>query len=336
MTKKNKQTSKPRTRTMTPEEAGLVNNPSQRIPRLRTDQLPITGTRLKAELISDQQVTLDKTLAARYIDLPIFPGERQITDGHVQFLYDEMRKGSFLPHLVNLATAVLNQVEYKINGQHTCWAVIYMPDGFSMPVRELKFRVDSPEQLKLLYSAFDRLKARTDAHVMKVQMVGTPVLEGLGVKHLNVVVGGFKTWCFPLEADRRRLSPAQVNTLIQSDFPDLFRTVAQFVQDHCANHRHMLRHPVVGAMFATFEKVVTKAPEFWLPVATGIDIPSKNDPRLRLRDLLMQAALTSKAQGRDYMGYEAMYRACLYCWNRWRRGEDVKLLRAPSERPRVL
>lgn len=328
-------TKKPRTRTLTAEEAGLVHNPTQHKPTVRTDLLKIanSGT-LQYEVISDETVVLDHARASRYIDLPIFPGERNVTDGQVQLLFDEMRKGTFNELLVILSTAVLDGVEYKINGQHTCWAVQFMPAAFQLRVREIKYRVHNQQQLKLLYSTYDRLKARTDGHLNKVQLVGTSVMEGINVSLIEKLTGGLKFWYFDDQRDRGRITPEQLSAIVQNQLFDLWRHVGLCVQAHASEHKHIARSPVIGAMFATFEKVPTKAHEFWGPVANGLGLDHKTDPRLKLRDMLMKSTTHVSLGAKDYLPPEAVYRMCILAWNHWRKHTPVQVLRTSKERPR--
>jgi|CXWL01.1.fsa_nt_gi hypothetical protein len=326
--------------TMTAEKAGLSKNLDQRIPQITIKDLGIDGiAKLKLDPISDKTVILDKKKAAEYIDLPIFAGEREIADSNVQFLYDEMRKKTFNETLVTLATAVLNGVTYKINGQHTCWAVVYMPDNFSMQVREVRFRVANEEQLKLLYSTFDRAMTRSDTHMSKVFLIGTPAAENLWSSMLSRLVSGFKFWHSDDETFRKRASPEQVAALIARDYSQLFNRVGLYIQAH--SHELLAKRvPVIAAVFATFDKVSSKAPEFWNPVISGIELPSKADARYQLRETLLNAVQGGgKFRGstsKRLLGAEDQYRITLLAWNKWRKGETLKTgLRTTKERATV-
>lgn len=320
---------------------GLTHNPDQRIPQIHTDDLELASlAKLKIEVVSDQQVVLDHTKAVEYLDLPIFPGEREITESHCQFLYDEMRKGTFNSLLVILSTATLDGIRYKINGQHTCWAVLAMPPSYSLRVREIAYRVASREQLKLLYGTYDRLRARSDSHVTKVFLADTPLTEGLWMSEVPRLVNAFRHWHITADTASRRVSPEQLAATIQAGFTDVFRAVAGFVQ---ANHKAsplVRRTAVQAAMFATFHKLPTKAAEFWQPVADGINLSSKTDPRYVLRDtlqkLLTVSSTTRGGKGVRVVTAEDQYRLCILAWNKWRSGEQARgALRTPGDRPRV-
>lgn len=324
---------------LTAAELGLVHLPGQRIPTIHTGDLDLAGlAKLKIDIISDHTITLDHAKAIEYIDLPVFPGEREITDAHVQTLYDEMRKGTFNSLLVVLATATLDGIRFKINGQHTCWAVVSMPKNFSLKVRELRYRVNSREQLKLLYGTFDRLRARSDSHMTKVFLADSSVVADIWMSEVPRGVNAFRHWHLSDPNKRTRTSPDQLAAVIQGEFADLFRAVMLFKQTFGTENGLARRLPVVAAMFATFAKLPTKAAEFWQPVIDGLGLTAKTDPRYVLRDTLQNAVSGGSNRGRPstrLMSVEDQYRVCLMAWNKWRKGEVVRgSLRVPNERPK--
>lgn len=306
--------------------------------RINKDIITVDGeTALHIDVLSDKKVTLDAKKAESYIDLPIFRGEREVTEAHVQTLFDEMRRGNFNPLLVVLSTAELDGVVYKINGQHTSWAVYYMDSvepGYSIMVRELRYKVDTPDQLRMLYSTYDRLMGRTDTHVTKVLTVDTPEMSGIPPSVIQRLVPGLKMWLFENNRERSRYKPEQVAALMRQHYSEVFRNVARFYQSH--DEMHMRRAPVIAAQFATFYKVAQKAEEFWGPISTGLDLSSKSDPRWRLRDLLMNSSLNAGSSKDRTIDAESLFRCCILSWNKWRAGESIGMaLRPTKERTKV-
>lgn len=151
---------------ITAESLGLRNLDTV-VPQITTAMVEdaIAVPKLAAEVISEKKVTLNRAKALEYIDLPVFPGERQVVEGHVQFLHDEMRKGTFNERLVILSTGLMSSVTYKVNGQHTCWAMLFMPPSYSLQVTEL-YRIcivawnrwRRGEQVQVLKPTKERLK----------------------------------------------------------------------------------------------------------------------------------------------------------------------------------
>ena len=331
-------------RGMTVARAGLKNNVEQFIPQIIEKDLNVVNTpKLKYEILSDQMVTLDHQKAAEYIDLPVFDGEREVAPATVQELYDQMRRKTFNPNSTMLATVLYNGVTYKLNGQHTCWAMIYMILGYFLTIREIRYKVNSSEQVRLLYSTYDRGRPRTNGHISKVFLVNAPATEGLCPSNLHKLASGYKLWRSTGDEFRRRVTPEQISAMVSREHPELFHRVGTYLQVEHGQEPEARRVAVLGAMFATFDKLPTKAPEFWTPVLGGLGLSAKSDPRYRLRDVLLRAmsrggnmARGSK-EGRRVLDTEDVYRMALDAWNKWRTGEVCRTaLRVPKSRPRVL
>lgn len=307
-------------------------------PRIDLDPLvegvpPIS--KLKFKVLSDEMVTLNDDKAAAYIELPVFRGEREVKDFHAQRLYDTMIGGTFNPMLVILATAEFQGVVYKINGQHTCWAKFSYP-GYNPKVREVRFKVDTVDDLRQLYSTFDRNLARDDKHITLVELSNNLHLKEFSNTLLKFMVTAFKFWMFESHEDRKRCTPQDIASLIENKYMTVFKSVTEFVSQHIDGKKEvqfMRRSPVVAAMIETFNKVPTIAPQFWQPICDSIGLESKKDARWALRTLLSTAKLSASKS--RCMSEEEMYRHCVPAFNKWRKGEPVQILRPSKERVRA-
>lgn len=291
--------------------------------------------KMKYSVLSDRMITLDHDRAFKYCDLPIFEGERQITDPHVQLLYDRMKRGSFNPELVVLANCEFAGKTYKINGQHTCWAIVNMLPTFAMRVREIRYAVTSEENLKSVYSMFDQNLARSEGHLTKVRLVNTDVTSGVRASLINNLTSGLKFWLFESKTERRRYKDEET-ALMAKQHQETFRSVAFVLQDNSDLVGDLKRQPVIAAMMATFDKLPRGAIDFWQTVVDGLQMDSKNDPRWRLKKYLADSALGTSTRGtmRRPVEPEVMYRVCIQAWNKWRKEEESKGLRAPIRRVR--
>jgi hypothetical protein len=314
--------------------------PPERFPSVTFDTPPDAPETIKtsAKLISDERVVLDKDKAIEYLELTIFAGERQVNDKHVQYLLDEMVGVRFNWDLVTLCRCIFKGVEYKINGQHTCWAFAYLADkkpSAKYTVRELVYEAKSEEQLKQLYASFDRGMVRTESHVTKVFLIGTDVAEGLPRELLGKAASGVSFWLFEKTTDRKRIGPQEITTLIQQQYADLFRRVVTFYKEYQTEH-FLRRQPVLAALFEIFAKSPAKAEEFWTPVVTGVGINDQEDPRLALRNHLMSTSLqkTTSFASKKVEDAETQYRTCVHLWNHWRTGKSVKVVRVPRDEKR--
>ncbi len=287
---------------------------------------------LKIKVVSDKTINFSREKAFKYLEMDTFQGERSVNERHVQFLYNAWAGGRFMwPHVI-LATCQLNGRQYRINGQHTCWMRVNIENGFFVKlgeepqVREVVYEVQDEEQLRILYSTFDQNKTRTPAHVFRALMAGTPQAQDLWPSSLNKLNAGLKMWLF--EKDRHMVNSNDVATLVKEKHENLFRIVGLFLQSHDTDANFMKRAGVVAALFATFDKAGGKAPEFWDPVANGLGINDKTDPRYVLRDYLQthgQGTATARAvrTSLGFVGAEDTYRICIHAWNKWRKGEKA-------------
>lgn len=314
------------------------NKPSIDVDPLLLDQNN-QDTKLNYKVLSDTVVALDEEKAAAYIELPVFKGERDITDSHVQRLFDEMRKGHFNPLLVILSSCEFQGVVYKINGQHTCWAKYYC-DGYTPQVREIRYRVETEEDLRQLYATYDRGMGRSDAHLTMVELANNPHLRDIPNNVIKLATSGIKFWNFESSADRRRCSPQDIASLVTERHLTLFLSVCSFIRDNIEGSRDAQfcrRVAIIAAMFETFSKVAGASSEFWTSVVTGLNLNSKEDPRHQLRAFLLSVKVNSAVNSRSRsVTDEDMYNHCIPAFNKWRKGEKIKALRSTAERVRAV
>ena len=288
------------------------------------------GEPLKYKVITDHTVQLTHELAYQFLQLPEFKGERQVNERHVQFLVDEWNNGRFIWEHVIIATATLDGVQYHINGQHTCWMRLYIPTNATAHVRWIDYTVTNEDALRALYGVFDRNKSRTPGHIVKALLAGTDTTDGIWDSIITKLAAGLKLWLWESHIDHRRISPNQVADKIK-EYQNLFSLVAMFWQKN-EIHEHLKRAPVFAALFATYDKIPSRAEEFWQPVADGLNINEVTDPRYRLREFLKASSLASSGGNKTVVNQESMYRVCINCWNKWRDGEAMKTTPRATDR----
>lgn len=294
--------------------------------RIHAEPVTVDGeNKLKYEILSDKIVLLDHARAVSYIELPIFAGERDVIESHIEKLRDLMARGQFNENLVVLSTAELNGVTYKINGQHTAWAVFCMPPAFKLEVREIRYRVKSVEQIKQLYATYDQALARTSAHLTKLQLVNTPETEGLTSHIIQRLAPGVRFWLYHTDDERKRVSPEQLALRIRHEFADTFRRVAEFMVQY-PKARILRNRPVLAAILATYHKLPTRAEEFWGPVVGRLGLAEKTDPRYVLSEQLSGVTLNAgrRTGERKQVDPETLYTICIQAWSKWRNGEAVR------------
>lgn len=306
------------------------------IPNVQTTPLGDEGKRNGARLVSKQEIVLTQEKAAWYIDLPVFEGERDVTEAHVQKLLDKMVSGTFNPQVVIIANCIFDGKIWKINGQHTCWAKFFLPH-YTPTVMEHCYEASSLEEMQILYAQFDSNKPRSDSHLLRVYMAGIPEFQGIWSDTIKRLSTGLRIWYYQSVEDNRRATAENISALIREKYPELIRIVGLFWQSLPDKQRDILRRaPCYAAMIATFEKDPVAASQFWIPVTSGAELKI-NDPRLILRNFLTSHVLDTKGitSSKKVINQNQMFWVCLTSWNKWRNGNTVTVLRMPKERPTV-
>ncbi len=291
-------------------------------------------------LVGGSKVVFDRKMAEKLLNLREMPGDRTLRSHGVEDLMAEMRQLTFRYEIVTIASAYCleTEIEYRINGQHCGWAVVEL-DG-EVPagrVMWLKYEAKTLEDARLLYSSYDRGLGRTKADVIRSQLSDSPGFEGLSPRAVDTLAQGFAFWHWDTKHKRLRNKGASVAYLLKTDFAGVRERVASFVSSslNFSQCRFLRRVAVVGAMFATYDKAVGKADEFWKSVRDGVGLETTTDPRLILRNKLLQSKVSSDRPQLGKNTSDDMYAWCVNAWNAWRKGEARRALSGAvnGERP---
>ena len=301
---------------------------------------PLEGIdKLVCQELTVQDVRFSEAYSIEFLELNIFHGEHDVIIPHVQELVDEFHANRFLWSLVVIAKCWLAGVLYRINGQHTAWMRLSLSKdhpffrGEHEPtVREVVYQVDTMEQLRSLYAAFDKNRPRTRPHLTKLMLVDREEMEGLAPDSFNSLVGGLRVWLYPGAEHNRRLQPNAMLSIIKGQYGELFQTVGKYYKEHRTEYRYLRRTGIIAALFATFYADPVKALEFWGPVITGVGITNADDPRLRLRHYYDTTGQVGDA------AIEGHYRVSIRAWNKWCLGATFSRggLRPGDQRPEII
>ena len=261
-----------------------------------------------------------------------FVGDRKLKQNHVDFLVRQMLRSTFHAEWVTVITCSINGTTYRMNGQHTAWARLEMPEDWPCKVDFMEYEAQSMDDMRTLYSSIDRASPRTRANVIESYIAGTEEFMDIKSSTLRVMPSGFTLWMWTTIHERKQYDGDDIAFLLRTDYYDLAMKVCAFLDSVGRRDTdHVFRGPVVGAMFATFNKAPQIAKDFWAPVADGTGIEKKNDPRLRLRNELMKAAVgvgVGAASSKKKVSQEFMLRLCLVAWNAYREDRELRVLRA--------
>ncbi len=296
-------------------------------------------------LLSRRPRNLTIEFATQILGLAPVPGERPLRRAHVANLSRVMREGRFRPELTDIATCVDLQtgIKHRINSQHTCHGRLQAPDADLNGVTLLEYEADDLQAVRDLYATFDQGASRTKGHTLTTYLTDNGPFVDVASRTVKVIGAGYMFWLWDNKGTRGRQVMSDVAAGMLGEHVDLCRRVVNFFQGDVANssHRIVFRAPVLGAWFATFGKVPTKAGEFWDPVRTGVGLTDRADPRLVLRNYLAERGLvgsnTPLTGGLKPTGEETMYRGCLHGWNAWREGRTLRgiQVRDTDDRPDV-
>jgi hypothetical protein len=309
------------------------------------------GLRIK----DDRKIELTHTACYTLLELPEFvvndaSVDRDLMDSHVTYLLGCMKGGIFHTEWVQIITCFCKEPivvsptkilpagsEYRMNGQHTAWARLGMPDIWPCPVRRIKYEADTIADMRRLYASIDRGKGRSSSNVLDSYLAGTELFAGTSRRLLHAIAAGFDLWQHGYGSGKPK---DEVAFKLQTSFADITRKVLGYYKTGSKNDR-MMRASVVAAVYETFTKLPTKAADFWDPVRDGLGFTGVNDPRKRLRELydhviVMGFRRRTSLSGRNAggteraMSSEDLYRAGIYCWNCWREGREMKAIKTPT------
>lgn len=322
-----------------------------------SDDITPTGDRIDLQLdpkditlVKRETAILDVPFAEKILQFESFEADRPLRNKHVDYLVGTMVRGTFRPEQVDIITCDLDTVDngkrctktYRMNGQHTCWARILLseqdeaPRGIKYTINYYHYKAKSSQGLRTLYSSIDRNAPRTKSNVVHSYCYGTDKFEGVSKRILTLLSGGMDAWLNDTNNSDARLDADSVSHLLLNDHHTVALRVASVLDPFSAKEYHLGRAAVVGAMFATFQKAPGAATEFWNMVKTGVGASSHDDPRLRLRDLLMTSNVgLQKASRFKKLESEELYRLCIHAWNAHRKGLTLRQLKsAGGEAPR--
>lgn len=299
------------------------------------------GLRLKEK----KTIMLNRELATWLLEqVEDFVAERPLRQRHVNYLAEQMERGSFLPEQVTIVVCELPDGRMvRMNGQHTSWAILEFKDeeAKAYEVNFMTYEADTEEDMRRLYASLDRGTPRTQDHVVRSYLVGSEHFGGLNGREIKMLSGGFAWYYWPMSHDRGKHGGDDIAVLLSTDYLDLALRVAEVVKGlDKKRDAHLYRVAVIGAIFATVLKAPKIAAEFWARVADGLGLDSAQDPRYKLREFLISTAVRSQSgvsAGKRAVPGEDMYRACIAAWNAHRANKLVQHFKpsAMTARPKV-
>ncbi len=298
----------------------------QKKKRTPTYKIGKGGKKVKINLKKRSKLKLTAEMAETILAMPALDGDRHLINAHVDDLVGAMERGTFLPEDVHIDFAHVGKDVYRVNGQHTCWAITLL-DGKYEPVVDLfEYECRSIDEALIIYASKDRGKQRLRHHLNKMYLSGFSEFDDVRPEVMKILPGGFALWRFPSKGTTPDADT--ICAMMRSEnLQDVLR-LANFLTPiyTYSQCRHIRRRAVISAMFSTFKKAVGDSQVFWAPVVNGVGVESTNDPRGRLRNALTELRINSGAKGYN-TSWMAMLKACSHAWNAFREDRSMKILR---------
>lgn len=300
------------------------------------------------ERVKDKTVKLDSNMAKWFLDLPTFPGERPRRKGHVRTLMRAILRKTYLPEDVTLNTCIMGKKEYRINGQHTCAAILsintqHHEKQIAPQVRYIQYRARNMAELKALYASKDQGAARTPSNQIVSLLSGVSGFDETLQDIIRRMAEGLKMRLSETNHQRRENDPQVIANLMMGEYKDASIHIGRLFGEMAGEHaRHLKKAAVIAAMYYTYQSAPKLARTFWVGVRDGEGLQGKANPILMLRDHLKDIGLRNRGRSADKMRIpsEHLLRQALHCWNAYRK--DVKLDKGLNtqffvkDRPQVL
>ena len=300
----------------------------------------------KLQVTAEEKRDLDHALAKELLDMPTITGERRFRTRHAANLVSHMHRGTFHWNLVTLIVCRCKEqhgehpagTTFRMNGQHTCWARLQMPENYRAPIRFVRYTAATEHDMRMLYATIDRAAARTKGNVILSYILGDDEYASYNAHVLKYVTPGVPLWLWETREQKSNHDGDDVAYVMLKEKSAVVHAVCRFLNNFpAADYRHIMRAPVAAAMLATFSKDREAAAEFWTAVATSVGFTSATDARRVLNKYLMETSIKASSSGRPKLDTtEGMYRVCISAWNAWRSQKPVRLVRAAPKRPVVV
>jgi hypothetical protein len=262
-----------------------------------------------------------------------FPGQRKYHPPKGKLYADNMEAGTHRRIEISLAKVRETGVEYLMNGQHNCNAILIRGKPYRATISH--YICDTMEDAWRLFATFDVHASRTEQQFMqsrrgmfgddRLHEVPLRVLQCCGTA-LYALKGGTEPK-FNITAMHAKTDKAD---LVEANADDVI-----FVSRY-KDHRHLILVGCVAAIIATARRNPEAAAEFWDKVATG-EMLSLADPRRKLRDALLDMRFFGEIRGGEQR-QRAIFSTCIGWWNSWRTGQPRSFVRvgATYSVPKVL
>lgn len=258
------------------------------------------------------QKNLTPKEAEVFLAINNFPGQRQYDPVFGQYHADNMRSGTERRIEIAIAYVKETDVEFLVNGQHACRAVILYGKEYKATITY--YVCDTMEDAWRLFATFDVHRARTAAQFIKSRrgLFLDKRLHEIALRPMTVagsallsIGGGIN----PTFVTGNAKSKAKTE---KADLIEKYSGCVLFVSKF-SEYDHLMRVGVATAMIASYRVSPSHAFDFWTSVGNG-EMLKRGDPRYKLREALLNDAPLA---GNGRKQQEFQYAVCASWWNSW-------------------
>jgi hypothetical protein len=278
-----------------------------------------------------EDMLLTKELVEIFANMKASPTERELDLKRIKHLRSKVDQGLLLPF--NWAVAVLNGVDYRMNGQHSSAMLKELNGAFPEGARAHidYYEVDDNEALAMLFRQIDdRKSARSPSDVsgayqgLVEELHEVPRKIGKlgidGIAWYNVNVEGIPV---PVGDDRYKLFD-------QERFHPFLKWAGGFFD---VKDNDLKKPTVVAAMYGTFSKCesVEVAKSFWILVKRGGPLESDTHPATVLANWLKKIEAEKSEEHPDVRAGN-LYQGCVFAWNAFRNDKTLSSIRYDTKK----
>jgi hypothetical protein len=283
------------------------------------------------KLLTSKTVKISRKLACEYAEMEPAPHDRVLSERRMQVYEKLARSGQFRPCVWAKVDCDETKGTYRVNGKHTANLYARACDDLPENMATIEhYECSSLEDVGRLYGTFDSgMQTRSSSDINRAFAATIPELAALPRKIIDCSASGIALYkCGGTQNIANKFTPPERAEFL-IEYPEFVLWTHRIIGD-TSKFRHILRMGVFGGMFGCWSKAKGDAESFW----TAVCEESGEKPTCPDRQLARWLLLTSvksnsvgdipnkrRADSRE------MYVRCTVCWNAWRRGEDLKIIK---------
>jgi hypothetical protein len=278
---------------------------------------------------------ISKEQASYFLSHCHYKYQRNTQKKQVAFLSDQMIRGRFHPTApIIFADCKSSNNLYLLNGYHTLNAIVNTDCIYDMVI--VTFNVSSDKEASAIYTHIDIGRNRSGKDRLKATEIADEV--GVSGHHIGRSVSALKYMAagFPADFAKGKIAIEDELNLIREWKEEVYFFFEFFNNSQGPKHikSRVLIVPVLCLSFIIFRYDIDNAIEFLSRVIDGIGL-SGSDPRLKLRDRLIETTRTVDNRKKVSNGYIA--NSFARCWNSYIKGEELQFFRiTPAQMQRNL